>query len=100
MAMSRPMQIVAMWTKKSRQEWAGGWAGWTSGMGAFSFVGFGTCADCGVSHAGADAIVTALAAVTSAGGSSFGDSGVSGMQFLVGFVPLDYQRLAGAPKEL
>src|ERR1700733_926034 len=96
MAMSRPMQIVAMWTKKSRQEWAGWWAGWTSSMGAFSFVGFGTCAVCGVSHSWADAIATALAAVTSASGSSFGDSGVSGMQFLVGSVPLDYQRFAGA----
>jgi hypothetical protein len=45
-------------------------------------------------------MVTALAAVTSASGSSFGDSGVSGMQFLVWFAPPDYQRFAGAPKEL
>jgi len=74
--------------------------GWTSSMGAFSFVGFGTCAVCGTSHSWADANVTPLAAVTSASGSSFGDSGVSGMQFLLGFVPLDYQRFAGAPKEL
>src|SRR5277367_3076189 len=98
--MRRPMQIVAMWMKKSRQVLAAWWAGWTSSMGAFSFVGFGTCAVCGVSHSWADAIVTALAAVTSASGSSFGDSGVSGMQFLVGVAPLDYQRFVGAPKEL
>src|SRR3984957_6877677 len=98
--MSRPRTMVAMWTKKTRQVEAAWWAGWTSSMGAFSFVGFGTCAVCGVSHSWADAIVTALAAVTSASGSSFGDSGVSGIQFLVGFVPLDYQRFGVAPREL
>src|SRR5258708_2625231 len=69
-------------------------------MEAFSFVGFGTCAVCRVSQSWGDAIVSALAAVTSASGSSFGDSGVSGMQFLMGFVPPDYQRVGGSPKEL
>src|SRR5258708_34359568 len=69
-------------------------------METFSFVGFGTCAVCRVSQSWGDAVVPGLAAVTSASGSSFGDSGVSGMQFLMGFGPPDYQRFGGSPKEL
>ena len=32
-AMSRPMQMVAMWMKKSRQVWVDSWGGCTSSMG-------------------------------------------------------------------
>jgi hypothetical protein len=33
MAMRRPTTMVAMWMKKSRQEWVGAWGGCTSSMG-------------------------------------------------------------------
>jgi len=29
----RPMTMVAMWMKKSRQVWTDSWGGWTSSMG-------------------------------------------------------------------
>ena len=61
--MSKPRTMVAMWMKKSRQVVAAWWAGWTSSMGAGSFV-LGDAAEgsgirtCSVGSAGEVSTVT------------------------------------------